>query len=469
MFYPKFHHLLFLVALLTLSCAPRLEERAEDAHVMALMDQHNYAAAAPILEQQVKKNPNNDRATVLLAESYLGESGLELSSLLSNLQFSQDLSLQKLIPSQISISALQDKSILDFAACKTLGTQKIKELNLKCLPFIIYDKFPNPDSPFVRKARNLLEQHFNKARSAPSNVNFLIAFVDSSSALARLKLIVNGHGDFHQFKHFILDGVDSLKRLRFSYAKIQKFILEHAEAKFPILDKDLFTAEGEFDVDQAGNLFGAWVKQILANQKYEIQKTSEEQAKEMIQSLPSFMQQVDSSLFDNRVSPILSRVLNMETGGNQLIKLIADHRSIPIPVLSILTFFVDHPPLFIQDLVQSFKASWQSESMDSFSNSLARAEAQLEQLENLEGAWVNWYQNTLTPDQQTALLDQLSATFSGTPPTQEQLDQTYESLLFTLMSYSQTYTQNTSDQARDLANLTTSWFSANFYPISPRN
>ena len=213
--------LLISVALLTNGCSLFQSARSRTDRAVSLMNHGNYSAAVSLLEQEHGNHPDDHHVTVLLAQAHLGSAKLEMLELADHVMSGQARS------GAIELKARPD--------CPAGPIKDVHDSDAGCILLRILTELPAADDPHVLRARDLLRAAYPDPVHTSTDINFLAAFVEFSSALARTRAFIikgqiQGPQDIqisafiHQSKGLLDELQQGLKRARYSYGKVSRFV-----------------------------------------------------------------------------------------------------------------------------------------------------------------------------------------------------------------------------------------------------
>jgi hypothetical protein len=376
---------------------------------MSLINERDYAGASDLLAEEHASRPNDKRITFLYAESELGLANFEMFDFVRQISGAQEPSdtIDLSIPTPNCVNNAID----------------LKGADIRCVIFRIMQHLPDATSSHFQTARSLLRDNFPDASQSPVEVNFLIAFVDLSSALytSRTVLLKSNahflkvdragrvsedqfHFVIHSAKEFWADSIDSIRRLKYSYSKLKKLIYgEKGTAIIKIGNRELnienmvdssqiFLFFADVAHDQTGSINGEgnrWIRDRLGFFNSELGDFASTITREF-----------------SRGGPAASEALNVVWRFDQALELLLHHGTGEIGS-ALGTGPVDliwkHPPKIFSGLFDSFKAAYDGESrqpvLDYYETTKT---AWLDLNANLDH-WDEWLQKDLSPSQREAL------------------------------------------------------------------
>lgn len=368
-------------------CAPEKRGYQEEQKVMFAMDQHRYQDAIRLLEAEYPKSNSKDRVEFLLAQANLGMAGVEFTKVFADLEHLQELKLEKQdlekIPYNIFHADLSDP--FQVSKCRDMGNTKASQFDLKCIPLVLYERFPDPDQYWVRKAREWLGSRHQVARAATREINFLMGVVDSASALNRLKTVLHTEADIHSLKHMVLELLNSFKRFLFSYPPLHQTVSKVLSQYSISLDDPYFQGSIESDLKNFLNLMRKQAEKIY--QDAEIPKEFNPE------QLPALLRKIDDQVFGRSIQEELVRIYHL-ANLHQKIRSFADSlKNEKKPKVSLSVIFKMRTPHFFNRFIKAMEDTWDHEDTLYLKRAAILEKNEWEVLVLLEQEWSTWFQS----------------------------------------------------------------------------
>jgi hypothetical protein len=391
------------------ACSAIQSARSRTDRAVALMNREDYADALALLEPEHAAHPSDNHVTVLLAQAHLGAARLEM------LELADHVMSGRFTGGEVELSMHAD--------CPTGPIRSVRESDARCIFFRILRELPPADDPHVLRARDLLRAAYPDAPHTPTDINFLAAFVELSSALSRVKaFLLQGAFDqpteakftfvIHNAKILLDELQQGLKRARYSYGKVSRFVATLGHQKLVFSEDIGVPALLRFGAD------------VLRESKEEIDSQLNGAFAGALGNVGSgfveVLRSLDVAQFAGSGEGSLQTAFMFESAINTLLKAVADNMESASPV-NVFEVAWSNPPRIFSHLSEAATRTWESESPAPLKEYLAATQSDWDELERLRYGWENWVNAELTPDQRDGLLSylrmrhQLDPRLSGLP------------------------------------------------------
>jgi hypothetical protein len=385
-------------------CGLNSSSRSQLDRAMALMNQARYADASATLESLHSKNPSDSRVSILLAQANLGQANLEMLDLANQVMSSQP-------PSPvIELSSPPD--------CPTGAIHDIQGADARCLVYRVIQLLPRPDEPHVIRARDVLRAAFPDPKTTDGEINFLAAYVELASALARVKafLVPNAFGGsqdakftyfVHHAKAFLDELQQGLLRARYSYRKVSKFVANlDGKPLIKVGDQELVFSE-DIGIPTLLRFAASVVHESADSVDSQLSAATGSALGGIGSGFVSVLQALDVGQFGGAAGNDLEVMWKFEPVINSALNSVADSID-KTGRFDLFSLTWSDPPRLFAGLVTAADAAWNGETPAPLRGYLQSTQGAWDELEALREGWTDWVNLGLAPAQRDSLTAFLS-------------------------------------------------------------
>jgi hypothetical protein len=317
------------------------------------------------------------------------------------------------------MGAQPPQSTLDVAVMPNCGSDPIKELggtDLRCLFYRILERLPEPDDPGFLKAQTLLRETYPDATSTPTETNFLIAFVELGSGLARVKAFLqpldtsgtDGANkafklSVHHLKRFFTELQNGLIRMRYSYQKVSQFVVQQDGKPLVEVGNQKLVFSEELGVPAILRFLGAVIHENAVSVDGQLNEVARDAIYQLGRGTLETLRALDLASFQGDGFDDLQVMFQFESGIEELFAQLADSIE-QKQTFDIFEMAWNDPPRILAKFADSARKSWNEENLTYLQNYYLVTQNQWVELQRLEADWPFWFQNELDQSQRDGLL-----------------------------------------------------------------
>jgi hypothetical protein len=155
---------------------PENQKDSQLSQAETLLNQGNFSGAITYLNGVLVNDPGDTDFEALLATAHLGNAGFELLPVVSALLGAQNFT---------------DQNIWNEPTCDPSAADALSDLDVECALYRYVQLLPAADNPDFLAAQAIYRTYFPNPSQTSEDINFIAGVVEFSSALTRVKVLLN--------------------------------------------------------------------------------------------------------------------------------------------------------------------------------------------------------------------------------------------------------------------------------------